>query len=141
MKFKVGDKVRIISDSSLNSDYEKYIGTIQEIVAIVAGDGVPEYYLKGLEGKYSTVDRMYYLESELELVEDNNAVNHPVHYQGKIEVIDFIEDHNLNFNRGNAVKYISRAGKKDINKYVEDLEKAVWYLKHEIERVKNNTTN
>ena len=60
-------------------------------------------------------------------------VNHPSHYNaGKIEVIDFIEDQNLNFNLGNAVKYISRAGKKDPEKFREDLEKAVWYLNREL---------
>ena len=40
-----------------------------------------------------------------------DVINHPNHYtDGKIEVIDFIEDKQLNFNRGNVVKYISRAG-------------------------------
>ena len=134
MKFKVGDKVRIIRDSSLCGKLEKYIGTIQEIESIVDGDGVPEYCLKGLEEKYSTMPRMYYFEDELELVEDNNAVNHPAHYQGKIEVIDFIEDHNLNFNLGNAVKYISRAGKKNEGTYVQDLKKAIWYLEREVNK-------
>lgn len=66
-----------------------------------------------------------------------DSVNHPVHYtDGKIEVIDFIEQKNLNFHRGNAVKYIARAGKKDPEKEVEDLEKAKWYLEREIERLK-----
>ena len=64
-------------------------------------------------------------------------VNHPSHYtDGKIEVINFIEDKGLNFHRGNAVKYISRAGKKDSAKEIEDLEKAVWYLQREIEKLK-----
>ena len=64
-------------------------------------------------------------------------VNHPSHYNaGRIEVIDFIEDQNLNFNLGNAVKYISRAGKKDPKKFREDLEKAIWYLNRELKRVK-----
>ena len=40
-------------------------------------------------------------------------INHPSYYSGKIEVIDYIEDHQMNFNRGNAVKYISRAGRND----------------------------
>lgn len=41
-------------------------------------------------------------------------VDHPSHYNnGKIEVIDFIEDKNLNFHRGNAIKYIPRAGLKN----------------------------
>ena len=64
----------------------------------------------------------------------NDAVNHPAHYtDGKIEVIDFILDKKLGFCLGNAVKYISRAGKKNPEKYVEDLEKAIWYIKKQIE--------
>ena len=66
----------------------------------------------------------------------NDVVNHPSHYtDGKIEVIDFIEDKGLNFHRGNAVKYIARAGKKNTAKEVEDLKKAVWYLNREIQRM------
>ena len=65
----------------------------------------------------------------------NDNVNHPAHYtDGKIEVIDFIEDKKLGYHLGNAVKYISRAGKKDPDKYIEDLQKAVWYLQREIKR-------
>ena len=68
---------------------------------------------------------------------NNDIVNRPAHYtDGKIEVIDFIEDKGLNFHRGNAVKYIARAGKKDPAKEVEDLEKARWYINREIERLK-----
>ena len=68
----------------------------------------------------------------------NDSVNHPSHYtDGKIEVIDFIEDKKLNFHRGNAVKYIARAGKKNPEKEVEDLKKAAWYINREIERLKN----
>ena len=63
-------------------------------------------------------------------------VNHPAHYnQGKIEVIEFIEDKGLNFHRGNAVKYIARAGLKNPDKEIEDLEKARWYITREIERL------
>ena len=59
----------------------------------------------------------------------NDPINHPSHYtSGKIEVIDFLEDQNFPFHLANAVKYISRAGKKDPNKTVEDLRKAIWYL-------------
>lgn len=61
--------------------------------------------------------------------EDNEPVNHPSHYNsGKYEVIDVIEDWNLDFSLGNAVKYIARAGKKDKTKIKEDLEKAIWYI-------------
>lgn len=65
-----------------------------------------------------------------------SAVDHPNHYNsGKIEVIDYIEDQNLNFHLANAVKYISRAGKKDVDKTVEDLEKAIWYIERYINHV------
>lgn len=64
-------------------------------------------------------------------------VNHPSHYNaGKIEVIEAIEDWKLGFHLGNAVKYTARAGKKDASKTVEDLEKAIWYLRRHIETLK-----
>lgn len=70
-----------------------------------------------------------------------DAVNHPTHYnRGKIEVVDFIADQQLNFNRGNAVKYICRAGFKTDNA-IEDLEKAIWYLNHEIRTLKGCDDN
>ena len=67
---------------------------------------------------------------------ENDNINHPSHYtDGNIEVMDFIEDKQLNFARGNVIKYVSRAGKKDPNKELEDLKKAMWYLNREIERL------
>lgn len=67
----------------------------------------------------------------------NDPVNHPPHYtQGKIEVADFIADQKLNFDRGNAIKYICRAGAKEKNKEIQDLEKAIWYIVHEIKTLK-----
>ena len=66
----------------------------------------------------------------------SDMVNHPSHYtDGSIEVIDFIEDKKLNYHRGNALKYLCRAGKKDPAKEVEDLQKAVWYINREIQRL------
>lgn len=66
-------------------------------------------------------------------------VNHPSHYnQGKIEVIDYIEDQKLDFCLGNAVKYISRAGKKDPSKTIEDLNKAIWYLNRKIYEIEQD---
>ena len=62
--------------------------------------------------------------------------NHPSQYNsGKIEVIEFIEDQGFGPGmwRGTAIKYAARAGTKDPTKEIEDLEKAVWYLKREIE--------
>ena len=66
----------------------------------------------------------------------NDNMNHPAYYtDGKIEVIDFIEDKKLGFHLGNTVKYICRAGKKDPEKTIEDLQKAEWYLRREIQRL------
>lgn len=63
-----------------------------------------------------------------------SMVNHPKHYNsGKIEVIEALEDWKLNYHRGCVVKYVARAGKKDPTKEIEDLEKAEWYLKRELE--------
>lgn len=70
-------------------------------------------------------------------VKMGDRVNHPLHYNtGKIEVIEYIEDQKLGYHLGNAVKYLSRAGKKDPAKTVEDLEKAVWYIRRQIAVVK-----
>lgn len=72
--------------------------------------------------------------------ENKEMVNHPNHYGGKdnqYEAIKVIEAWDLGFNLGNTVKYISRAGKKDKDKHIQDLEKALFYLKREIENLKN----
>lgn len=54
-------------------------------------------------------------------------VNHPTHYLGKkLETIDIIEDFQLDFHLGNAIKYILRCGKK--GETLQDLRKAIWYL-------------
>lgn len=71
----------------------------------------------------------------------NDPVNHPSHYtQGKIECIDFILDKQMNFCRGNAIKYIVRAGIKDKSKEVEDLQKAIFYLNREIENIREKAS-
>ena len=66
----------------------------------------------------------------------NDIINHPSHYTQGIECMDYIESHELNYARGNIIKYVTRAGLKDASKEVEDLEKARWYLEREIARVK-----
>ena len=65
---------------------------------------------------------------------NEDMVNNPSHYKmGNLECIDVTQ--HFNFNCGNAIKYIWRAGKKDRSKLVEDLQKAAWYINKEIERV------
>ncbi len=66
-------------------------------------------------------------------------VNHPDHYGGsgsEYEAIKVIEAWQLDFCLGNVVKYISRAGKKEPEKTVQDLEKAKWYLERKILQLK-----
>ena len=63
----------------------------------------------------------------------SDKVNHHSHYQGNgLEVIQVIEAFDLNFNLGNAIKYILRAGKKE--NLQEGLKKAIWYLNRESSR-------
>lgn len=64
-----------------------------------------------------------------------DMVNHPAHYRTPtgLEAIDVIEDFELGYRLGNAVKYILRAGKK--GELLEDLKKAQWYLEREIARL------
>jgi hypothetical protein len=71
------------------------------------------------------VDRPEFGDSNVDLV------NQPPHYTtGGIETIDFIEAKKLNYNLGNAVKYITRADHK--GNRLQDLQKAKWYLEREI---------
>lgn len=68
-------------------------------------------------------------------------VNHPDHYQfgknNEYEAIKVIDNWELGFSLGNTVKYISRAGKKDPTKELEDLRKAKFYLDYHIEKLEN----
>ena len=66
----------------------------------------------------------------------SDSVSHPSHYNvGSIEVIDAINEWKLDFDLGNVVKYVARAGHKDKSKTVEDLEKAKFYLEDAIARI------
>jgi len=65
----------------------------------------------------------------------HDAVNHPSHYtQYPVEVIELTR--HMNFCKGNAVKYVARAGfKGGPEKELEDIDKAIWYLKDEREQI------
>lgn len=76
-------------------------------------------------------------EDALGLPPANDPVNHPSHYTSHpsgVECIDIIRHHSCNI--GNVIKYLWRAGLKDPSKEIEDMEKAMFYLKDEIERFK-----
>ena len=66
-------------------------------------------------------------------------INIPEHYDNglKHDLIDVIGSYKLNFNRGNVLKYIVRAGRKQNE--IDDLEKALDYLEREIEHTRNQS--
>ena len=71
---------------------------------------------------------------------EKEMVNHPNHYGGEsnpYEAIKVIDAWDLDFCLGNTVKYISRAGKKNPEKEIEDLKKALFYLLHKINKLEN----
>lgn len=73
-------------------------------------------------------------------IAQSNAINHPNHYGGDTtyEAIKVIKAWKLDFCLGNTVKYICRAGKKGpLDKEIEDLEKAAWYLADKIKQLKD----
>ena len=79
------------------------------------------------------IQEVFQAKKALEVISPPDMVNHPPHYKaGGIETIDFIEAKDLNYRLGNVVKYVSRAGKKSSDP-VQDLEKALFYLKREID--------
>jgi hypothetical protein len=71
---------------------------------------------------------------------DKEMVNHPIHYGGKenqYEVVKVCEAWDLDKDAYlfNVVKYVARAGKKDTDKELQDLKKALWYLNRKIENL------
>jgi len=78
-------------------------------------------------------------------MENKEQVNHPDHYQfgndRTYEVIKIIEVYDFDFHIGNCFKYISRAGKKQKDKEIEDLKKARFYLDRKIQNLEENNTN
>jgi len=143
----------------LNGDDEYWIYTAEEIGRVVFTPG-SRMVAYPVGQPYAICDKSDY---EYELKEDtiiikervgrfestafgkkrtmsSNNVSHPSHYadgwSNGAEVIDLTE--HLSFCAGNVVKYVCRAGRKDPDKYVEDLEKARWYLDREIARVRND---
>ena len=65
-----------------------------------------------------------------------DPVNHPSHYTSDPSGVECITiTRHRNFNIGNAMKYLWRAGIKDEQKQIEDLQKAIFYINDEIKRL------
>lgn len=125
------------------ADDEYWLYTVEEIGHIAyAPDSRLTVYPVGQP--YVIYDKSKYKyelnDGSIEILKNSDNVSHPPHYSegwsNNAEVIDLTE--HLSFCSGNVVKYVCRAGRKDPDKHVEDLEKARWYLDREIERVKEH---
>jgi hypothetical protein len=77
--------------------------------------------------------------------DNKEMVNHPSHYQfgddKTYEVVNVCEAWGLDKDAYifNVVKYVARAGKKDTDKELQDMKKALWYLNRKIERLESNS--
>lgn len=72
----------------------------------------------------------------------DNKITHPAHYTKHPSGIECIEiTRHMSFNLGNAIKYIWRAGSKDGESALDDLNKAIWYLQDDINRRVNDNTD
>lgn len=119
--FNVGDKYPIISV------YNEYIEVLKDSEKYTFSYlDKPYLKLKPINPKTTTKNTTNIIP----------PINTPPHYQGTIQPIDLINAQDLNFNLGNVVKYVCRAGKKQGENILTDLEKAKDYINFEIERVK-----
>ena len=135
----------------LNGDDEYWLYTSEEIGRVVFTPGSrmiaypvgqPYAICDKSEYEYELKDNVVIIKErfglEGERATSSDSVSHPPHYangwSNGAEVIDLTE--HLSFCAGNVVKYVCRAGRKDPDKHVEDLEKARWYLDREIARVR-----
>lgn len=114
---------------------DKALGNILEILETVKDCLTIEHKLREA---FKMPD---YSEQIQQLIDEGtDAINHPPHYNqySGVEVIDITEK--LNFNRGNAVKYIARAGFKSQDTEIQDLTKALWYVDREIKNKYHDAT-
>ena len=76
--------------------------------------------------------------TDLDILVDQ--VNHPQHYISDPSGVECIQiTRHRNFNIGNAIKYLWRAGLKNEGKHIEDLKKAIFYIDDEIKRLNGQT--
>lgn len=124
------------------ADDEYWLYPVEEIDHI-AGTPDSRLVVYSVGQPYAIYDKSKYKyeldDGSIKILENSDNVSRPSHYvegwSNGAEVIDLTE--HLSFCAGNVVKYVCRAGRKDPDKYVEDLEKARWYLDREIERVED----
>ena len=147
MKYKVGDKVKVVKQQGRLVDYEAPIGSVGKILDTYdCGDDCGlTYFVESDSFKYGFGKKQntWWFEGDnLELLsnEDQDVVNHPKHYTSDPSGIECIQvTRHRNFNIGNAMKYLWRNGLKDSDAQTQDLRKAIWYIEDEIRRLEQGS--
>lgn len=122
------EKENVVNDVSSNPD-SRNSEAIELIRMRFTGDDVEKLTMMGwwpLRPAFQTI------EEKTDVYDPVDHPSHYTHYKG-VEVIDITEQ--LNFNRGNAVKYLARAGLKNKATEIQDLQKALWYVTRELSRI------
>ena len=127
-----GEKFVIINEQKEEKAYDKSWFKIVEDKKLEA-DLSTEYHIPNYEEAEAIVK-----EAIVKTVSKHNAIKPSYYKTGNFDVIAFCFEHDLDFATGNIIKYVTRAGKKDKSKTLEDLLKAKEYLERKIERVKSN---
>lgn len=119
---------RSVEDWHKNFDYKENIFDCEGLK-----DDDPKLYKK-IKEMQQMIESLSLKKNQKEAAQD--PVNHPSHYTSDPSGIECIQiTRHRNFNIGNAIKYLWRAGLKDGNSDIQDLQKAVWYIQDEIERL------
>lgn len=139
MKFKVGDKAVFYRYSSdgWEKDYGVDVGDVVTIGSVE--DDYCSFFSKTGRIVF-TGERCLKPYNEESNNEDQDVVNHPKHYTSDPSGVECIQvTRHRNFNIGNALKYLWRAGLKDSNPQTQDLRKAIWYIEDEIKRLEQGS--
>ena len=72
---------------------------------------------------------------------DESVIIPSYYNKANMSVIDIIDEYELNFNKGNIIKYILRSGKKSKDTEIQDIQKAMRYCQMEIERLNKRLSN
>ena len=135
MSERVGEFLSGLAKDIVNNNIHGYGSKLQEKVdeKIKIFNEAASVYTDEERRKYATKKVIKNHKAAFE-----KLVDHPQHYGGDktYEVIKVLEAWNLDFHLGNVVKYVYRAGKKDADTEIKDLEKAKWYIQRKIDLLK-----
>ncbi len=133
--FLAGESFRSIVNSKERLPAYIFLSKINGEFCFDASNAIPDDFRKD----FLTPVENFIVNVSMMLPEKESIVLRPAHYGGAnnpFEVIKVIDAWGLCFKLGNAAKYIARAGLKDPNKEIEDLEKAITYIEMKVDELK-----